>query len=79
MAPDRLGQARRTVDELEAAVLAADRAGFDQVVSLRDPTFESRARLLYTNLTTLRLTSLDFLVEPDERSARPGPAAGAGS
>ncbi len=71
MAPDRLGQARRTVDELEAAVLAADRAGFDRLVSLRDPTFESRARLLYTNLTTLRLTSLDFLVESDERPLGP--------
>ena len=75
---DRLGQARRTLDELEVAILAADRAGFDQLISLRDPTFESRARLLYTNLTTLRVTDLDFLVEPAERSARPGPAAGAG-
>ena len=59
--------------------LAADRAGFDRLVSLRDPTFESRARLLFTNLTTLRLTELDFLVEPDERPLGPDRQRGAGS
>ena len=57
----------RTLDEMAAAVLAADRIGFEKLVSLRDPTFESRARLLFTNLTTLRLTGLDFRAEPAAR------------
>ena len=68
---DRLGQVRRSLDELNVAILAADRAGFDRLISLRDPTFGSRARLLYTNLTSLRLTGLDFLVEPAERPLPP--------
>jgi hypothetical protein len=58
---------RTTVDALAAAVAAADAAAFSRLVSDRDPTFASRARLLYTNLSTLPLTELRLLPEPSER------------
>ena len=52
---------------MAAAARSADRAAFDRVVSSRDPSFASRARLLYTNLSTLPLTELQLRPEPGER------------
>jgi hypothetical protein len=63
----RLGLVRTTVDALAAAVAAADRPAFSRLVSDRDPTFASRARLLYTNLSGLPLAELRFRPEPGDR------------
>ena len=77
----RLGPVRVTLDGLARAALADDRSAFFALVSDRDPTFASRARLLFDNLSTLPLTGLSFAPEPDERSlpsdrrAQLGPAA----
>ena len=68
---ERLGLARRTVEALAEAARSVDRAAFDRVVSNRDPTFASRARLLYTNLSTLPLTELQLRPEPGERPLTP--------
>ena len=42
----RLGQARATVDALVRAARTRDRAGFELLISNRDPTFPDRARML---------------------------------
>jgi hypothetical protein len=65
---DRLAEVRRTVDGLARAALTDDRSAFLGLVSDRDPTFASRARLLYTNLSTMPLTELTFTPEPGEQS-----------
>ena len=70
-ASDRLGLVRTTVDALAAAVAAADRPAFFRLVSDRDPTFASRAKLLYSNLAALPLTELRLLPEPAERPLSP--------
>jgi hypothetical protein len=62
----RLNQVRATVDALMKAALTGDHAGFDRLISDRDPTFPNRARLLYDNLSTLPLTRLQMRVEPTE-------------
>jgi hypothetical protein len=64
----RLNQVRATVDALMKAALTGDHAGFDRLISDRDPTFPNRARLLYDNLSTLPLTRLQMRVEPTEFS-----------
>jgi hypothetical protein len=70
--PDgRLGLARSTVDRLAEAARSADRAAYDLLISDRDPTFASRARLLYTNLSTLPLAELRLRPEPGERPLSP--------
>lgn len=46
---------------------ARDRAAFAGLLSDRDPTFASRARLLYDNLSTLPLAELSFVPEPGDR------------
>jgi len=48
-------------------VRSADRAAFDRMVSDRDPSFASRAHLLYTNLSILPLAELRLRPEPGER------------
>ena len=70
-ASGRLAAVRTTVDALAAAVEAADRPTFSGLVSDRDPTFASRARLLYTNLTGLPLTQLQLWPEAGERPLSP--------
>jgi hypothetical protein len=62
----RLNQVRATVDALMKAALTGDHAGFDRLISDRDPTFPNRARLLYDNLSTLPLTRLQMRVEPTQ-------------
>ena len=62
----RLGLVRATVDGLFKAAWTSDRAGFDRLVSDRDPSFRDRARLLYDNLSTLPLTRLQVRIEPME-------------
>jgi hypothetical protein len=62
----RLGLVRASVDGLVKAARAGDRPGFDRLVSDRDPTFRDRARLLYSNLSTLPLTRLQVRMEPTE-------------
>ena len=62
----RLGQVRATVDALVRAARTRDRAGFDRLISNRDPSFPDRARMLYDNLSTLPLTRLQMRVEPAE-------------
>ncbi len=62
----RLGQARATVDALVRAARTRDRAGFELLISNRDPTFPERARSLYDNLSTLPLRRLQMRVEPAE-------------
>jgi hypothetical protein len=62
----RLGQVRATVDALVRATRTRDRAGFERLISDRDPTFPDRARSLYDNLSTLPLTQLQMRVEPGE-------------
>ena len=70
--PDgRLGSARAAVDALADAARSADRAAFFELVSDRDPTFASRAQLLYTNLSTLPLAELRLRPEPGERPLPP--------
>jgi hypothetical protein len=64
----RLNQVRATVDILMKAALTGDHAGFDRLISNRDPAFPERARLLYDNLSTLPLTRLQMRVEPTEFS-----------
>jgi hypothetical protein len=64
----RLNQVRATVDALMKAALTGDHAGFDRLISNRDPAFPERARLLYDNLSTLPLTRLQMRVEPTEFS-----------
>ncbi len=71
MVGGRLAEVRTTVDALAAAVTAADQAAFSRLVSDRDPTFGSRARLLYSNLTAIPLTELRFQPEPDQRLLTP--------
>lgn len=56
------GQA--VLDELVRAARGADRSAFDQNVSTRDPSFGDRARLLYTNLSTLPLAELTLQLQP---------------
>jgi hypothetical protein len=68
---ERTAAAGSTLDALAAAVLAADRPAFTGLVSDRDPTFASRARLLYINLTGLPLTQLRLRPESDERRLSP--------
>jgi hypothetical protein len=65
-ATSRLNKVRATVDALVKAARAGDRAGFNRLVSDRDPSFPDRARLLYENLSTLPLTRLQMRVEPTE-------------
>jgi hypothetical protein len=62
----RLNKVRATVDALIKATRAGDRAGFDRLISDRDPSFPDRARMLYENLSTLPLTRLQMRVEPTE-------------
>ena len=62
----RLNRVRATVDALIKATRAGDRAGFDRLISAKDPSFPDRARLLYENLSTLPLTRLQMRVEPTE-------------
>jgi hypothetical protein len=66
-----LAVVRATLNALAAAVSAADQPAFSRLVSDRDPTFASRARLLYANLTALPLTELQLRPEPDERPISP--------
>jgi hypothetical protein len=77
--PARLAQARATVDELTRAVRAGDRAGFQGLVSDRDPSFAARARLLFTNLSGLPLAELRLLVAPDEHQLTPARQAALGA
>jgi hypothetical protein len=65
-ATSRLNKVRATVDALIKATRAGDRAGFDRLISDRDPSFPDRARMLYENLSTLPLTRLQMRVEPTE-------------
>jgi hypothetical protein len=67
-ATSRLNKVRATVDALIKATRAGDRAGFDRLISDRDPSFPDRARMLYENLSTLPLTRLQMRVEPTEFS-----------
>lgn len=46
------------------AARRADRPGFDRGVSRRDPSFADRARLLFTNLSTLPLDELTLRLQP---------------
>jgi hypothetical protein len=62
---------RIVVDTLTEAARSADRAGFFQLISDRDPTFASRAQLLYANLSTLPLAELRLRPEPGERPLAP--------
>ena len=62
----RLGQVRTTVDALVKSARTRDRAGFERLISDRDPSFPDRARLLYDNLSTLPLTRLQARVEPTQ-------------
>jgi hypothetical protein len=62
----RLGQVRATVDALVKSARTRDRAGFERLISGRDPSFPDRARLLYDNLSTLPLTVLQMRVEPTQ-------------
>src|SRR4029453_18008868 len=62
----RLNRVRATVDALIKATRVGDRAGFDRLISDRDPSFPDRARMLYENLSTLPLTRLQIRVEPTE-------------
>ena len=62
----RLGLVRATVDGLVKAARAGDRPGFDRLVSDRDTAFRDRARLLYSNLSTMPLTRLQVRMEPTE-------------
>jgi hypothetical protein len=66
-----LAAVRSTLDALASAVLAADRPAFSRLVSNRDPTFASRARLLYDNLTGLPLTKLQLQPKPDQLRLSP--------
>lgn len=66
-AADRLPQVRRTVEGLARAALVNDRSAFFGLTSDRDPTFDSRVRLLYDNLIALPLAELSFTPEPEER------------
>jgi hypothetical protein len=65
-ATSRLNKVRATVDALIKATRAGDRAGFDRLITDRDPSFPDRARMLYENLSTLPLTRLQMHVEPTE-------------
>jgi hypothetical protein len=65
-ATSRLNKVRATVDALIKATRAGDRAGFDRLITDRDPSFPDRARMLYENLSTLPLTRLQMRVEPTE-------------
>jgi hypothetical protein len=65
-ATSRLNRVRATVDALIKATRTGDRAGFDRLISDRDPSFPDRARMLYENLSTLPLTRLQMRVEPTE-------------
>lgn len=64
---DRLTQARRAADAVTRAMRARDRVAFTALLSDRDPTFASRARLLFDNLSTLPLAELSFTPEPGDR------------
>lgn len=46
------------------AARGADRPAFDRHVSTRDPSFGDRARLLFTNLSTLPLDELTLRLQP---------------
>lgn len=67
----RLAEARVAIAALTRAIEADDQPAFLALVSDRDPTFTDRARLLFNNLSTLPLTELDLLVEPDDRPLSP--------
>ncbi|HSU37072.1 MAG TPA: hypothetical protein VLJ88_15550, partial [Propionibacteriaceae bacterium] len=69
--PPRLAQARAAAGALTRAVEADDQSAFLALVSDRDPTFAARARLLFSNLSTLPLTELDLLVEPGDQPLSP--------
>jgi hypothetical protein len=69
--PGRLPDIRRTLDRLARAAVADDQRAFAALTSDRDPAFTSRARLLYTNLSTLPLAELVLTPEPEERSLPP--------
>ena len=69
--PPRLAQARAAVEALTRAVEADDQPAFQALISDRDPTFAARARLLFSNLSTLPLTELDLLVEPGDQPLIP--------
>jgi hypothetical protein len=77
----RLNLVRSTVDALAKAARTGDRPGFDQLLSDRDPSFADRARLLYSNLSSLPLTTLRMRVDPtqvelsDARRKLLGPSA----
>ena len=62
----RLGRVRASVDALVKSARTRDRAGFERLISDRDPSFPDRARLLYDNLSTLPLTRLQMRVEPTQ-------------
>jgi hypothetical protein len=62
----RLNLVRATVDALLAAARSGNRASFNRLISDRDPSFPDRARMLYTNLSTLPLTRLQMRMEPTE-------------
>ena len=69
--PPRLAQARAAVAALTKAVREDDQPAFQALVSDRDPTFGARAQLLFSNLSTLRMTELDLLVEPGDQPLSP--------
>lgn len=60
------------MEGLARAALADDQPAFFGLVSGRDPSFASRARLLYANLSALPLAELSFTPQPE---ARPLPSA----
>jgi hypothetical protein len=55
------------VDALVDAARNQDRRAFDRVVSRRDPSFDDRARELYTNLSGLPLEQMVLRLQPGER------------
>jgi len=59
-----LALAQSEVDELVRSSRAGDRRAFDAGVSTRDPSFADRARLLFTNLSTLPLDELTLRLQP---------------
>ena len=62
-----LDLARASASAVAAAIRAGDRAAFLAWTTARDPSFASRLRLLYDNLTALPLTGFQLRVEADER------------
>lgn len=56
--------AQAVLDELVRSARGADRPAFDRGVSTRDPSFRDRARLLFTNLSTLPLAELALRLQP---------------